>query len=91
VEVESILRLSILRVSLQKRVEANPDIFQVQFLLYQFARASHIIKKMEKFTEQLENIEWSIKTKEEVNLGQSLKYFYALGESRFSVEDLTYK
>jgi hypothetical protein len=44
IEIDGILRLSILRITIQKQIESDPDINQIQFLLYQYARAKHIGK-----------------------------------------------
>ena len=46
-EVESLIRLAVLRVRLSKRVEEKPDLVQLEFLLYQYARARHVLATME--------------------------------------------
>ena len=73
IEIESVLRLCILRVSLQKRVENNPDVNQIQFLLYQFARANHIINKMKIIMKgSMVESQWNVRTKEELDLVLSI-------------------
>ena len=54
------------------KVSPNSDINQIQFLLYQFARACHIIKKMESILDDVESSEWCIKMKEEVDLASCI-------------------
>ena len=69
VEIEAILRLCILRVSLNKKIESQPDIKQVQFIMYQFARASHIISKMEPLLKKVpENFVPDVSNEFEVDL-----------------------
>ncbi|CAG5107920.1 Oidioi.mRNA.OKI2018_I69.chr1.g3553.t1.cds [Oikopleura dioica] len=46
-EVECLIRLAILRVRLSKKVEEKPDLMQLEFLLYQYARARHVLATME--------------------------------------------
>lgn len=46
-ELDAIIRLAILRNSLGKAIDAAPDIHQLQFLLYQYARALNIIRRVE--------------------------------------------
>ena len=46
-------RLCILRVSMNKKIDCKPDLKQVQFILYQFARACHIISKMEPIIDEI--------------------------------------
>ncbi|CBY24105.1 unnamed protein product [Oikopleura dioica] len=60
-EVESLIRLAVLRVRLSKRVEDDPDLVQLEFLLYQYARARHVSATMEnKMNEKIdiEKIDW---------------------------------
>ena len=68
-ESEAILRLCILRVSMNKKIESQPDLKQVQFILYQFARASHIISKMEPLLKKIpENFVPDVSNELEVDL-----------------------
>lgn len=68
-EIEAILRLCILRVSMNKKIDSQPDLKQVQFILYQFARASHIISKMEPLLKKVpENFVPDVSNEFEVDL-----------------------
>ena len=58
-EVESLIRLAILRVRLSKKVEEKPDLVQLEFLLYQYARARHVLATMEKVDLEFQRkIDW---------------------------------
>jgi len=56
-ELDAILKLTLLRNVMTKNIDSDPDINQLQFILYQYARACHIVEKTKTLESDLDEFD----------------------------------